>query len=140
MSVTAKDFIAEASDIADYLTEYADGKVVSAYIMQRCATLKAANPLFDRDKFISMASGIATTETMDEVVRYNLSRINALELMLRLRIILDGDRVIPARCDLAETMGQDGSTVYTLRVTWRGRNELNRAMRAVADAFGGSNE
>jgi hypothetical protein len=61
MSVTMKDFQAEAADIAKHLTPYLHGPVLSAYIGARCATLKAANERFDAPRFFLACAAIETS-------------------------------------------------------------------------------
>lgn len=62
MSVTMKDFQAEAADIAKHLTPYVHGPVLSAYVGARCATLKAANDRFDRERFFLACAAIGLSD------------------------------------------------------------------------------
>jgi hypothetical protein len=51
MSVSKKDFVAEAADIRNHLTGNIPTGILREFIDARCTTLKAANPLFQRDAF-----------------------------------------------------------------------------------------
>lgn len=135
MSVTAKDFIAEATDIAEYLTPHVSSLVIAQYVSQRCATLLQSNPLFDRDKFTNMAFGLIDPKasSYDELREIKVSKAEAMERLLTLRSVLDIHRVVPFRCGIdRDHSNPDENTAWSYHVSWRGSDILSTSMR---DAF-----
>lgn len=130
MSPTAKDFVAEATDIANHLSAEIPSHVLTAYVQQRCATLYAANPLFDRDRFTNMAYGIETGETTgyEEIRDYGLTKLVALERLATLRSVLDQHRVIPSRVSVGHDPFDNGPDSYGYFIQWRGNDFLRRSM------------
>lgn len=135
MSVTAKDFIAEAGDIAAYLTPYINSVDLSRYVQQRCATLLQHNALFDRDLFTNAAYGLAgdpEASITDELREVGLSKADAMERTLVLRSVLDIHRVVPFRCTIERDYDAPDDTAWSYRLAWRGPTVLSTSMR---DAF-----
>jgi hypothetical protein len=62
MTVSKKDFIAEAADISRILTPLIDRDVLTLYLSARCYTLHGANPLFDRQRFLLAAQRSTVTK------------------------------------------------------------------------------
>jgi hypothetical protein len=65
MSVTQKDFIAEAHDIATHLAPYVHGPVLAPYIIARCDRHETDNPRFDRQRFMLACATRTSHDTTD---------------------------------------------------------------------------
>jgi hypothetical protein len=135
MSVTAKDFIAEAGDIEAYLTPYINSVDLARYVQQRCATLFQHNALFDRDMFTAAAYGLADKpegSITDEIRESGISQFEAMERTLILRSVLDIHRVVPFRCTIERDYDAPEIAAWSYRLAWRGPAVLSTSMR---DAF-----
>lgn len=131
MSVTAKDFIAEATDIAEYLTPHISSLQLANYVQQRCATLFAANALFDRDKFTNMAYGLTDGPASQyyEIREMGLTRLDALEQLAVLRSVLDSHRTLPSRVSVNRDPNADDDVAYGYFVQWKGSEFLATSMQ-----------